>query len=93
MANIPTFRDLIRATNPGPRYGSEWSKVNIQGSPNPATPTPTPTVSPTTTRTASGTKAVTPTKTITTTPTTIRCKAQEVKEDKLFWSLLTNLDF
>ena len=29
MAGIPTFRDLLRSQNPGPKQGSNWAKQNV----------------------------------------------------------------
>lgn len=49
MAEIPTFRDLARASRPGPRVNTKWSKARVDT--RQYSPTPTPSVTPTTTPT------------------------------------------
>lgn len=64
MADIPTFKDLVRRQNTGPEVGTQWSKINVDGFPWP-TPTQTVTTTPTGSQTPTPTQTKTRTKSVT----------------------------
>lgn len=72
----PTFIDLSRMRNPGPRRGTVWAQQRSTTRNYPPTPTPTQTPTPTVTPTNTPTPTQTPTQTSTNTPTPTQTPTQ-----------------